>query len=213
VSSGGLPVKTDTLNHRCLSGEHCVSRTPDGSAITAKPDTLCGGCVKDIQRCFDELPYLRDALKVFLGGSMSVTYTSKVNGSHEPQPPMNVAVYDLIDEIGDVIDRSERLPVATLIRAPELEFVLWRRGKPRKTMLTGVDRALAIRRVHGKAENTVGFNRTWQRRRAPCPICNLLTLGSWIGSDTISCTNTDCNSSFTRDEYTDYCFAEFKTKR
>lgn len=201
---------SDPLNHRCLSGEKCVSRTPDGAAVTAKPDTLCQGCINDIQRCLAELPHLREALKVFLGGSMSVTYTSKVHSTPEPQPPMNVTVYDLIDEIGDVIDRVANLPVDALIRAPDAEFKLWRRGKPRLTVLSGVDRALDVRRVHAKADNLIGFNKVWQRRHAPCPVCQMPTLGSWVGSDTISCTNEDCNSSFTRDEYNDYCLAVFK---
>lgn len=205
-----MMTQPDPLSHRCLSGKGCVSHTPDGAAVTAKPDTLCAGCVAVIQKCLDELPHLREALKVFLGGSMSVTYTSKVKATHQPQPPMNVAVYDLIDDIGDVLDRAGNLTVETLIRAPGEFFVVWRRGKPVKTVLSGVDRALDIRRVHAKADAMVGLNRVWQRRAAPCPNCQQLTLGQWIGSDTISCTNEDCASSFTRDQYDDYCLAEFK---
>lgn len=201
---------SDQPEHRCLSGAHCVSRTPDGPAITAKHDTLCGGCVIDIQRRSDQLPDLRNALKVFLGGSMSVTYTSKVNSTHQPQPPMNVTVYDLIDEIGDVIDRTGGLPIETLIRAPGEFFLVWRRGKPVKTALSGVDRALDVRRIHHKADGLVGLNRVWQKRHAPCPHCGLLTLGSWIGSDTIACANEGCDSSFTRDDYDKHCLTEAK---
>lgn len=197
-------------HHRCLSGAACVSRTPDGAALTAKPDTLCAGCVADIQRRRDQLPDLRNALKAFLGGSMSVTYTSKVNSTHRPQPPMNVTVYDLIDEIGDVIDRTGGLSIDALIRAPGESFVVWRRGKPVKTTLSGVQRALDVRRVHTKADGLVGLNRVWHKRHAPCPHCGLLTLGSWIGSDTICCSNEGCHSSFTRDDYDKHCLTEAK---
>lgn len=210
VRSEAVSNAMQPVNHRCLSGKHCVSRTPDGPAVTAKPDTLCSGCITALQQCLDELPHLREALKVFMGGSMSVAYTSRVNSTPTPQTPMNVAVYDLMDEIGDVLDRTGGLRIDTLIRAPGMEFRVWRRGKPVTAVLSGVERALAVRRVHSKADNLIGFNRVWQRRAAPCPSCRLPTLGTWIGSDTVTCTNENCNSSFTRNDYDLHCLTESK---
>ena len=206
---------TDDAYHRCRANKGCVSRTPDGSAVTAKPDTLCAGCVDDIQRRLGELPHLAQALQIFLGGSMAVTYTSRVNSTPTPQAPMNVAVYDLIDEIGDVIDRAggTGMRVADLIRQPSAGFRIWSRGEIRDVYLDGVDRALDIRRVHARADGMVGLNRVWQKRAAPCPECHLPTLGTWIGTDTVSCANDDCDSSFTITQYEELCIEQSREKR
>jgi hypothetical protein len=125
---------------------------------------------------------------------------------------LNVAVLDLIDEIGDVIDRAGGLGIRVdnLIRETDAVFLVWQSDKPIKKELSGVFRALAIRRVHAKAEAAVGFHKTWQRRAAPCPHCRLPTLGTWIGSDTIHCSNEDCGVAFTRDEYDAHCWRESK---
>ena len=195
---------TDELIHRCRSGKsECVSRTPDGAAVTMKPDTLCPGCISQIQVMLAELPHLAAALKCFLGGSMATAYTSKVNSTPTPAAPMNVTVYDLIDDIGDAIDRAggAGVRIDNLIREPECEFQVWQRGKPVKEMLDGVNRAMSIRKVHRKADSMVGLKKVWQKRVSPCPYCNLPTLGSWFGEGTVYCTNEDCNSSLTRDEY------------
>lgn len=116
---------------------------------------------------------------------------------------MNVGVYDLIDEIGDVIDRAggTGVRIDNLTREAPQAFRVWVQGKPRDTELDGVDRALAIRRVHRKADSMLGLKRVWQRRLMPCPTCNLPTLGSWFGEGTVTCTNEDCTTSLTRDEY------------
>lgn len=190
--------------HRCRSGKtKCTSRTPDGAAVTMKSDTLCPGCIEQIQQMLTDLPHLAQALKAFLGGSMATTYTSKVNSTPAPQPPMNVAAYDLIDEIGDVIDRAggSGVRIDNLVRASPTEFLIWRRGSPVKELRDGVDRALDIRRVHAKADGMVGLKRVWQKRLMRCPTCDLPTLGSWFGEGTVICTNEDCNTSLTRDEY------------
>lgn len=197
------------LNHRCLSGGECVAQTPDGAAVTPRPDTLCSGCVNDIQRRLGELPHLAQALKSsFLAATNQVVFTSKVHSTPQPQSPLNVAVYDLINEIWDVIDRAggPTFRIDNLVRAPAAEFLLWRKGGRVRLPLSGVQRALDVRRVHVKCEKRVGFGRAWQRRAAPCPLCELPTLGSWSGSDTISCANDGCSATFTRDEYDRHCF-------
>lgn len=207
-------MQSGQLNHRCLANKSCVSRTPEGSAVTVKPDTLCSGCVTQIQKCLGELPHLAVVLRSLLGGVGAASYTSKVHGTHDPQPPFNVGALDLIDEIGDVIDRAGGLGVRVdnLIREPDAEFLVWQHGSPVKKGLSGVFRALAIRRVHAKAEVVAGVNKSWQRRAAPCPHCRLPTLGTWAGSDTINCSNEDCGAAFTRNEYDVHCFVESKKK-
>jgi hypothetical protein len=180
-----------------------------------KPDTLCGGCVMQIQVMLTELPHLALALKCFLGGSMATAYTSKVHSTPTPAAPMNVTVYDLIDQIGDVIDRAggAGVRVDNLIREPANEFKMWRRGRPVTEMLDGVDRAVSIRKTHRKADGMVGLKRIWQRRVMPCPACNLPTLGSWFGEPTVYCTNEDCKSTLTRDEYDLMTLAKSKMEK
>ena len=190
--------------HRCRSGkQNCTSRTPDGAAVTMKPDTLCSGCIAQLQQMLTDLPHLAQALKAFLGGSMATAYTSKVHSTPTPAPPMNVAAYDLIDEIGDVIDRAggSGVRIDNLIREPAQAFKVWIQGRPRDADLDGVDRALAIRRVHRKADSMVGLKRVWQKRLMRCPTCDLPTMGSWFGEGTVMCTNEGCDTSLTRDEY------------
>lgn len=207
---------TDEVTHRCRSGKlECVSRTPDGAAVTMKPDTLCPGCITQIQVMLGDLPHLAAALKCFLGGSMATAYTSKVNSTPTPSAPMNVTVYDLIDDIGDAIDRAGGMGVRidNLIREPGVEFQVWQRGEPAKRMLDGVDRAMNVRKVHRKAEGMVGLKKIWQRRVSPCPYCNLPTLGSWFGENTVHCTNEDCNGSLTRDEYDLWVISKSKSEK
>ena len=195
------------MDHRCRGGRDCVSRTPDGAAITTKPDSLCNGCMDDIQRCLDALPHLAQALKAFLGGAMSVAYSSKVNSTPVPQAPLDLSVYDLLDEIGDVVDRVGGYRIADLVRLPAEKYLLWRRDSRVEVHLDGVGRALDVLRVHTKADRMVGLNRVWQKRHAPCPRCKLPTLGTWLGSDTIHCATEDCGSAFTRDQYEQHCVA------
>lgn len=192
-------------DHRCRSGRYCVSRTPDGAAITVKPDALCPQCIDDIQRRLEELPQLAIALRTFLGGSMKVAYESKVQATREPAAPMNVMVADLLDEIGDAIDRAEGLEVRTLVQKPAELFIVWIRDVQQKKYLDGVDRALDIARSHRRVTAVVGLHRVWDRRRAPCPNCHFPTLGSWVGSETIECTNSECQHRMPLAEYENYC--------
>lgn len=145
---------------------------------------------------------------------MKVAYESKVARSSEPQAPMNVHVADLLDDIGDVIDRAGGLDtrIRDLIHQPDEKFRLWVKGRPRDTYLSGVQRALAIRHIHAKVEDMVGFGKVWHRRVAPCPECHLPTLGQWSGEDAIQCSNEDCLAQFSKDEYELHCLKESMKK-
>ena len=146
---------------------------------------------------------------------MATAYTSKVHSTPTPAAPMNVTVYDLIDSIGDVIDRAGGLGVRVdnLVREPACEFRVWHRGSPVRKMLDGVDRAVNIRKVHRKADGMVGLKKIWQRRVMACPACNLPTLGSWFGEGTVYCTNEDCKKTLTRDEYDFMTLAKSKMEK
>lgn len=201
---------TSSPSDRCRGGKFCSARTTDGPAITAKHDTICAACVVDIQKRLAELPHLAGALRSFLGGSMKVAYESKVSATHEPAPPMNVAVADYIDEINDVIDRAggPGIQVHNLIQQPAELFLVWIKGAQQKRHLDGVDRALEIRRIHSRVSNVIGLEAVWRKRHAPCPNCHLPTLGSWVGSPTIECTFEDCGLVMTLDEYEQHCLEE-----
>ena len=200
------------MNHRCRSDTECVSRTPDGAAITTKPGTLCTGCTDDIQRKLDNLPYLTQALQAFKGGLKAADYTSsKVSSSPTRKTPVNIHILDLIDEVGDVVDRVDNYRIADLVRLPAEQFILWRRGSRQNVWLDGVSRALAVRWIHAKVEKTVGLNRVWNRRHAACPECHLNTLGAWVGDDTVHCSS--CTATYTREQYDDLCIAESQATR
>lgn len=159
----------------------------------------------DLQRQLGELPHLITALRVFLGGSMKIVYESKVRSSKEPQAPMDVRVADLLDEIADVIDRVDGLRVADLIQQPPARFILWVRDVRRVRYLSGVDRALDIRRVHVKANKAIGLEKVKQKRHAPCPDCGLPTLFNWVGESTVFCSDGECGFVMPLDEYDGYC--------
>lgn len=213
---GRLPdTVTDDLNHRCRGGDNCVSRTTEGAAVTAKPDTLCNGCTKRLQGQLEQLPHLSTALRSFLGTSVTAAHGSKVNSTHEHSTPINLRTLDLIDEIRDVISRAggPTIQVGDLVGRPAEEFSLCRGGRLRTVYLDGVDRALAIAVVWRKADNVVGLSRTWQRRQAPCPRCGLPCLGGWLGEETIHCTNSACATSFPWSEYERLCIAKAELQR
>lgn len=192
------PETEPELVHRCRAGQRCLARTPDGAAVTPGPDTLCHTCVRRLQNQLDELPTIRDALRLYLvrGGDSAQT---KVASSSEPAPPLNVHVRDLIDEIDDVIDRTDGLTADALTRQPAMQFKLWRGGGWKMDYLDGVQRALEIATVWRKADGIIGMTRPWQQRLAKCARCNTRTLGNFVGSDTVTCSS--CGGSMTRDEY------------
>jgi hypothetical protein len=116
---------------------------------------------------------------------------------------------DMADEIWDTIDRADGYRVVDLVTLPAEEWLI---GGYR-VVRDGVHRALDIRRVHTKAEKMIGLNKVWQRRAAPCPNCQLPTLGSWVGDETILCTNEECLSSFDRTAYEEHCIAASLSSR
>ena len=187
---------------RCRSGKHCAGRTKDGPAITAKFDSICAACIQDIQRQLDELPHLALALRAFLGVTPKTALQSRVKSTPEPACPLDPRVDELLTDIEDVIDRTDGLRVADLVQQPAMKFIVWFKDQRRETYLTGVDRALAIRRVQARANAILGFDRIWVKRHAPCPQCGLPTLGTFIGSSNIEC--RDCAFVMTLDEYSQY---------
>jgi len=191
-------------DHRCRAKQHCAALTSDGSAITAKPSTLCHNCQVRLQRQLDQLPAIVDALRCFLATSLVPIVQSKVQATHEPREPINIRALDLIDEIGDVIDRAGGLRVADLIQQPAEEYVIWSGSRVQRKLLDGVDRALDIGRAWRKADGIIGLSeKVWERRIGECPKCNLQTLGNWSGSDTVTCSS--CGGSMTRSEYSRIC--------
>jgi hypothetical protein len=187
---------------RCRSGKHCAGRTKDGPAITAKFDSICAACIQDIQRQLDELPHLALALRAFLGVTPKTALQSRVKSTPEPACPLDPRVDELLTDIEDVIDRTDGLRVADLVQQPAMKFIVWFKDQRRETYLTGIDRALAIRRVHARVNAILGFDRIWVKRHAPCPQCGLPTLGTFIGSSNIEC--RDCAFVMTLDEYSQY---------
>lgn len=134
------------------------------------------------------------------GGSPAQT---KVASSSEAQAPLSVHTLDLIDEIEDVLDRTDGLNVDALIRQPAMQFKLWRGGGWKMDYLDGVQRALEIAIVWRKADGLIGITKPWQNRLAKCPHCNTRTLGSLSGADVIQC--SVCGHCMTRQEYEQGC--------
>lgn len=201
-----LPAKisaTTSTDPRCRSGPHCSGRTSDGAAITA--NALCAACVQAIQKCLEELPHLALALRSFLGVTPTTALQSRVRATREPACPIDPRVDALLTEIWDVIDRTGGVRVADLIRQPDMLFTLWVRDERRQEYLSGVDRALDIRRVHLRVNKVIGLDRVWQKRHAPCPDCNLPTLGNWVGDSTVACSDEGCGLILPLDDYESYC--------
>lgn len=195
---------------RCRSGRHCVGRSQDGPAITAKFDSLCSGCVRDLQRQYDELPHLAIALRIFLGVTPKTALQSRVKSTPEPACPIDPRVDELLIDIADVIDRCDALDVRDLMQQPAMKFIVWYRDTRREKYLSGIDRALAIRAVHTRANAILGFDRIRVKRHAPCPECGVAALGEWIGDSNIDC--SDCEYVMTRDDYDKYCLELSKEK-
>ena len=142
------------------------------------------------------------ALRAFLGVTPKTALQSRVKSTPEPACPLDPRVDELLTDIEDVIDRTDGLRVADLVRQPAMKFIVWFKDRRRETYLTGVDRALAIRRVQARANAILGFDRIWVKRHAPCPRCGLPTLGTFIGDSKIEC--RDCAFVMTLDEYSQY---------
>lgn len=197
--------KITSADPRCRSGRHCNGRTSDGPAITAKANTLCAACLQDLQRCLEELPHLAIALRVFLGVTPKTALQSRVKSTPEPACPIDPRVDELLVDIADVIDRTDGLRVADLMRQPAMRFIVWNRDTRQEKYLDGCHRALAIRTVHARANNILGFDRIKLKRVAPCPQCSLPTLSTYVGDNTVFCGDEECGWVMTLDDYDAHC--------
>ncbi|WP_207558680.1 hypothetical protein [Mycobacteroides abscessus] len=130
----------------------------------------------------------------------------------EPSTPYNVKVADLIDSIDEVVSVAGGYGalVRDLVQRPADKFL---DAAFKVVYLTGVQRALDIRRVHSKADAVVGLGKVWERRKAPCPECDLPTLGTWVGSGTIYCTNSECATTLTQSDYEGYCVMKAESEK
>jgi hypothetical protein len=182
----------------------------EGAAITPGPDTLCDACIRKLQRQLDDLPTIRDVLYGLYLTRGGESGEAKVSSSTEPQPPFNVHTMDLVDEIDDVMDRTDRKTIESLVCEPEMQFKLWRGGGWKMDYLDGVQRALEVGFVWRKADGIIGITPKWQQRMAKCPHCNTRTLGNFAGSDTIICSS--CGQCMTREEYETGCVVVSKIK-
>lgn len=171
---------------------------------------LCGRCVGDLQRQHDELPHLAVALRVFLGVTPKTALQSRVKSTPEPMCPIDPRVDELLIDIADVIDRCDGLRVQDLVQQPIMKFIVWKRDSRAEKYLSGVDRALAIRLVHARANAILGFDRIRLKRHAPCPECDMPGLGQWIGEGNIDC--SECEFIMSLDEYDKYCL-KLSTKK
>lgn len=190
---------------RCESGRDCVARTKDGAALVARKGALCHGCVDDLQSKLKDLPAIREALKLFLGSAPNSVGGARVSGSREPATPINLHALDLMDECDQAIAGVGGLGVQVrdvAMQDPDVE----------PAVLRGVSRVLFIRRVWSRADGVLGLQQHWERRHAPCPDCGNYTLGMWMGSGTVQCTNEDCQSSFPLAEYEQHCIVRSKVR-
>lgn len=194
--------------HRCRSAKRCVNRTADGSAITVKQNTLCPACVKQIQAQADELPALRDAVRVFIGIRPKTAMESRVSGTQEPSSPINLSAETLIGDIDDVLSWVGGVLIRDLVTQAESEFLVWVGEVQQRVLWDGVARALKVGKVWARAHHLLGFERQWERRHAPCGECGMPCMGTFVGSGTVHCTN--CGVSIAQDKYEAICVAKLK---
>ena len=196
-------------DHRCRSGKQCVNRTPEAAAATTKPDTLCPACIGEIQDCRDRLGGATDALKLFIGIKVQGVGV-KVSASKTPPAPINIAAHDLITEIDVLMFRVGNLLVRDLIKQPLTKVKYWSAEFEQLRVWDGVDWALQIRHLYRRALALTGFERSWQRRHAPCRDCSLPCLGQMSGSEVVQCSN--CGTCMSDVEYQNYCVELVKGK-
>lgn len=200
------------MGDRCRSRYHCVAHTSAGAAVTTKQDTLCPGCVVDIQKRYDELRFLADALKTMKGGSVKGGFEPRVNASREPGAPLNLHVMTLLEDIDVVYSVVDGYQIRDLVMQPPQEYRVWARDIERMVQLDGVDKALRVRRVHQRASYAVGLAPVRDKRVAPCPQCRNNSLGQWGGTDVIDCDTEDCGLKMPLRTYELYCI-ELSRKR
>lgn len=193
------------MGDRCRSKYNCVSHTSAGAALTTKDNSLCPGCVVDIQKRYDALPYLADALKTMKGGSVKGDFEPRVNASREPGAPLDLHVMTLLEDIDTILVMVRGYQIRDLVMQPAQEHLSWVREVQQIVELDGVDKALRVRRVHQRASYAVGLFPIRDKRVAPCPQCLNNTLWQWGGSDIVDCDNQDCGAKIPLRAYELYC--------
>lgn len=163
--------------------------------------------MQSLQKQLEELPHLATALHVALAVTPKTALQSKVNSTPEPSCPIDVRVEELIGQIEDAIDRCDGMRIGDLINQPATKFYIWRGETRTEQHLAGWERAIAIRRVHVRANAILGFDKLKQRRVAPCPGCDLPTLYSYVGDDEVLCSDEECGLAMKLAEYEAYCVA------
>lgn len=191
------------MGDRCRSKYHCVMHTSAGAALTTRQNSLCPGCVADIQKRYDALPHLASVLKTMKGGSVKGGFEPRVNASREPGAPLDLHVMSLLEDIDVALSVVDGYQIRDLVMQPAQEYLVWVREVQQKVELDGVDKALRVRRVHQRASYAVGLDPIREERIAPCPKCQGLTLGQWSGEDTIDC--EFCSFKMSQGEYNAYC--------
>lgn len=198
-------------DHRCRAGKLCAARSGTDPAATTRPDTLCAACVNLIQSQRDQLLGYRKAVAVMVGIKPVTAQASKVSGSREPQSPLNLAAETLATDIDEVLSRVRNYLVRDLVSRPPEQFKAWRHDVEQIVLWDGVDLALQIAAVHGRAAKMLGFERQWVGRTAPCWGCGMPTLGQFTGSSTVECSG--CGARKTDVDYESYCVELIRGKK
>lgn len=192
LNAGGAHMDVELI-HRCHARTGCLARTPDGAAAVPRPNTLCNACIADLQKRRDQLPALLTALRPFVAAPIAGSRGEPVAASKEPPAPLNVTVLDLIDSVKIALEQMGNVPVRDLVSQTD-----------------GLDWAQHIRSLHSRADQIVGFSPVWESRGAPCPFCETFTLGGWVGSGVVHCTN--CTSVITTEDYETNCIIQVKER-
>lgn len=165
------------MENKCRSGPRCAGKTENGPALVAKD--ICAACIYDAERCLRELPFLGDALKVFIGRPWGAAHNSKVSSSPGRGVPIDVGVADLLAEIR---------VTGRYANARDLE----------------TDQIIDLRALHKRASDAVGLHPRREEKLAPCPQCSK-KLFRWTGTELVECSECDMEMSLV--EYRLWCYA------
>lgn len=193
------------MSHRCRSGKKCVARvSANEPALTVKPNTVCSPCVDELQRRRNELPHLKEALYTFRSRTPQAALQSRVSRSMSPQAPINVEVLALVDEAELLLQWLGNIPIRDYVKRPHAKFEVWIDGVKTEQYLDGCDIAIRISPLHSRMESLTGLAPKVEKRRYPCPRCELNSLCTVIGSGVITCSSSECGWCGSDDEYAKY---------
>lgn len=199
-----------------------------GPAFTAEPATLCSRCREHVARCAFQAEDLWTGLHAILGHLGHGRRGRRSPGPKSPLPinvhtdALLVELEDRTDRAAEVIreaiwadkpragDRQARVArdaklvadnVDRLVAAPRQATSKWcPSGETWDVVeVDGVDLALDIVDVIGRARARVGVTRRRDRMPVPCPRCEHSTLGRTAGSDVVDCTT--CHTVWSEQEY------------